>query len=172
MKIHKKLSSSYASAYPIEYFVKELHATNSGADYGKCIEDMVSKRKTTTVNIISRGTSGIVHSLLIYQYLTNKKSFKPTVNLLHLRKFSTDNHHTEDFIKMVDKGALNVIVDDFISSGRTLETILTEINLRRCGGVKTIDGLIVSNSTSVKQTVERVLSKTGMKLNHLYVREG
>jgi adenine/guanine phosphoribosyltransferase-like PRPP-binding protein len=122
------------------------------------------KDKEEVPLLVVRGSSGILIGGFIahkFNTVTSKE-----VGVCVLRK--TDNHHsTGDFEYRIsnahDNGTPLVIVDDLISSGRTMQAIYDKMS--EAASNITIDAIFVTGSDSIKMEDEL----KGIKLNHLFV---
>lgn len=89
--------------------------------------------KTTPVNLFCIGSSGSILSAIIAQYLYSVGY--TSVRIRVVRK-TEENHHdwyksyTRDYEDEISEG-FNVVVDDFIASGKTLINIMNKMQFRR-----------------------------------------
>lgn len=98
----------------------------------------ISKGKI--LNIFCRGSSGAILAALFVSLVPNK------VKIIHIKKEGESSHGTSTPFYFSRNDGLNIILDDFIDSGNTMNAIYKEFIKYDCG--KDIDFLIVENGTS------------------------
>jgi len=75
----------------------------------------ISEYRNKRVNIICRGSSGAIIGAIFSQKIPNEYS------IAHVKKPGEDSH--SNFINLWEENSINIIIDDFISSGNTLNAI-------------------------------------------------
>ena len=98
------------------------------------------------MRLICAGSSGAILSSIIATQLAS------VVEIIHVKKAGEESHHWSCTSEL--KGDfLNIIVDDFIASGRTINMIYDKFTQSNCSD--TVDGLIV-NSRVHKETIRNL----------------
>jgi hypothetical protein len=82
--------------------------------------------KNKLVNIWVRGSSGAILGGLLVGKLTND------CIIFHVKKEGEDSHHGNDFSNWYSrKQGINIILDDFIQTGKTVNAIWEEMKARK-----------------------------------------
>lgn len=137
MKLHI-IKDQKAINYPVGYYIQD--ATCFIGNAVKVIMEMVQKKQFPyqDIDIWVRGSSGaILGGLLTQRLLTIGFT---NISVIHIKKEGEDSH-TENVFRT--NGKYNIIIDDFIASGETMNEIAKVAGKY----VKKIDLLIVSRIT-------------------------
>ena len=131
----------------------------------KCIIDNEVFKNVHYINIWCTGSSGAILSALLAEKITFHYS-SITVRIYHIKK-EGEHSHNGNFEKLfIDNDMYNIVIDDFVSTGDTLQRIQKHLSFH---SVNKVDLLILS-STFI-DTECRYDCETGMEvLEHVTLR--
>jgi len=128
------LENSDSTKYPVGRFIQQNMYI---------ILDMIAKLKTVNTKddliLWCRGSSGSIMSGVIASHFPNAK-------ISHVKK-DGESSHSSDVDIYIEKSHINVIVDDFISSGNTVNTVAQMMKRNNY----TVHGLCVSSSVYMRK---------------------
>ena len=102
--------------------------------------------KDEDIALVCRGTSGCIIAGAV-GYILKKKGRKVTIVISRKSK-NTHGGNMDGYYKIL-KGAVPVVIDDFVSSGNTINEIL--IDLDKCVNKKTYPFLCIANFWSMNK---------------------
>jgi len=103
--------------------IKELYPLHENVKYG--------------FNLFVRGSSGAIIGGLISEYLSNYP-----IRICHIKKDGESSHHSDKYLTNRE-AAKNIIIDDFISTGRTINSIYDRMKENE---INIVDLLIVTGT--------------------------
>lgn len=131
--------------YPVSLNIESgLHFINKSYPHlKKLLDDKVD------INIWCRGSSGAILSTLLVTKLISDKYDVHRIKICHIKKTGESSHSSDFSYKphLRKENSFNIIIDDFISSGNTVNTIylrMCEINDEEFN--LKVDVLLVSSS--------------------------
>jgi adenine/guanine phosphoribosyltransferase-like PRPP-binding protein len=84
----------------------------------------IEEFKGKQINLLCTGSSGAIVAALFSMKVPNTK-------IIHIKKDGENSHHKNGWYQTDDfANSINVIVDDFISSGKTVNNIVKELRNR------------------------------------------
>lgn len=132
---------------------------NGNFDYireiAKTLYNIIDKNKN--IALVCRGTSGCILAGAV-GYILKKKGRSVTI-VISRKSENTHGNNMDGYSKIL-KGAVPVVIDDFVSSGNTINEIL--IDLDECVDKKTYPFLCIANFWSMNK-LEANRKKPGNK---------
>ena len=132
------LKTGEAMDYPVgDYIVNNISTINA---MGEMLLTVIPKKKR--INLWCMGSSGAIISGLIANILIN--GCMSRVKIIHIKKVGESSHEDSSFM-CASNSDFNVIVDDFICTGKTIRKIYEKMGEMDCS----IDCLCVSSSVEL-----------------------
>lgn len=115
--IFKLLPSPYCMSYPVgEQIMENMSLIKSLIVAFKELNEYQNKY----VNFICMGSSGAIIGAIFAMEVPNSK-------IIHIKKHGERSHSDGDKVKLFEKNAINVIVDDIIESGSTMNKMYAKL---------------------------------------------
>ncbi len=112
--VHTKAEvTSYPFGRYIENNIEEINKVIKGFQ-------TIKKFKGKRINLLCQGSSGAIVATMFALQIPNSV-------ILHIKKDGEDSHSSNGFPSDVFKDTINVIVDDFIATGSTVNRIYSKV---------------------------------------------
>ncbi|QQV89768.1 phosphoribosyltransferase [Cellulophaga phage Calle_1] len=156
--IYEKDSRLYHLGYPLGAVLSE--SLNTLKSMAKIVNAEFSKSKLNRMNIFCMGSSGAITAAIILNEISKENN---DIYIIHVKKDGEKSHSSRVDCK---NNAFNIIVDDFVESGKTIEKVYK--NAIRRSNVSKIDLVIFSGDVTQdfadwidwdKPLISKVISK-------------
>lgn len=132
------LSTSYPARYPVGQYV------HLNMKYVNAVATVLhDKWPDEEILLIGKGSSGSILAGMIASIMESK--YDKDVDIFICRKTPTEVRHGNETIPFWYDNWITVVIDDFMDTGATVESIITEIRKTWCKPDYKFDALCISN---------------------------